>query len=34
MVLPAGIGTTTIADDVTDDELMKALTGVGLAESA
>jgi 3-dehydroquinate synthetase len=34
MVLPAAIGSARIVDDVTDDELMRALTGVGLAESA
>ncbi|MCX6537346.1 MAG: 3-dehydroquinate synthase [Acidobacteria bacterium] len=34
MVLPAAIGSASIVDDVTDDELMRALTGVGLAESA
>jgi 3-dehydroquinate synthase len=34
MVLPAEIGRASIVDDVTDDELVRALTGVGLAESA
>jgi 3-dehydroquinate synthase len=34
MVLPAGIGTASIVEDVSDDELMRALTAVGLAESA
>jgi 3-dehydroquinate synthase len=34
MVLPGAIGTASIVDDVTDDELMRALTDVGFAESA
>ena len=33
MVLPGAIGTASIVDDVTDDELMRALTDVGFAES-
>jgi 3-dehydroquinate synthase len=34
MVLPTAIGAASIVDDVTEDELMRALTGVGLAESS
>ena len=34
MVLPAAIGTASIVEDVSDDELMRALTAVGFAESA
>jgi 3-dehydroquinate synthase len=34
MVLPAAIGTASVVDDVSDEELMRALTEVGFAESA
>jgi 3-dehydroquinate synthase len=32
MVLPSALGKATIVEDVSDDELMRALTAVGLAE--